>query len=368
MNAAARPVFYDPFFDGSDAYGRGGSGMPSNMPNDFIGYRSPHEETFTTAGLRGDQMFGPMAGRPLASVLRPTFKGDTTAPTVIIPHANEGGVPYGVAPNVLEGVRVVIDPHIPQQSAELDLGQARNFAADALHAAEAMLPTIGSSRDRRLRASAAYHLIAKAEHDGSVASELPVSPDPEDYRVNEKERQNGVQVEQPRIPMQMHIHGEKQAAARPQRAIVAQPVPQPSLPPSGGGRAIRSLTQAAMRQQAPQPQVAATQQLPPATTSPKVRVHFEMQLYNHAQQPVTVDYDSEFDDVQLSKDNSCILLAMRQGANVWLPPDGENAPDVAVQIAGGSTAYLVQAMPIRYVFQGYELIQLIIKQSGPVEG
>ena len=157
---AQRTVFYDPFFDGSDAYGR--AGIPTNIPQQVApvaGYRNPSEETFATAGLRGDQMFGPLAGRTLSTVLRPSFKGDTVAPSVIVPPANEGGVPYGVSPNVLDGVRIVVDPHIPHQSAELELGQARNYAADA---STQRWPCCRRSRRRVTAASARQRLTTSS--------------------------------------------------------------------------------------------------------------------------------------------------------------------------------------------------------------
>ena len=100
---------------------------------------------------------------------------------------------------------------------------------------------------------------------------------------------------------------------------------------------------------------------------PQFLVHFEMQLFNHQQQPVAVKQDSRFYDVQFSSDQSSILLATRPGSGVWLPPDDENAPSIGVQIGDAPVAYLVQALPIRYVFQGYELIQLVIRQSGPLD-
>lgn len=378
MNAASRPVFYDPFFDGSDAYGRGG--IPTNIPQQVTapaGYRSPSEDTFATAGLRGDQMFGALAGRPLSSVLRPSFKGDTVAPTVIVPPANEGGVPYGVSPNILDGVHIVIDPHIPHQSTELELGQARNFAAAAVDASMRMMPTLTSPRDRRFRAATAYHLIARAEREGDVVPEMPVTYDDEDYRQTAKEReQGGSQAAPARPAIQVHVHGatEKRGTIPMATAGSPPPAPQPASQRAapirpGAGRAVRSLTAAAMGAQAAPVQMdaPAAQLLQQQPAAPQHLVHFEMQLFNHQQQPVAVKQDSYFYDVQFSQDRSSILLATRPGSGVWLPPDGENAPDVGVQIGDQPVAYLVQAMPIRYVFQGFELIQLVIKQSGPLD-
>lgn len=369
VSVSHAPIFVDSFFDG------GGDQYPGQAPfagQQGGGYRSAGTEQFAMTGPRGEQLHDGMSGRSLATVLRSEFAGGTSVGTgMIVPRATNGGVPRGMSPHFLEGVRVIVDPHIPHQRTELELGEARNLAGRAVQAAMAAIPNAFSVQEQRFRAAAAYRMIGDAEETGEFVDHVGIALDEEDFRLSQADKEAGVTAPQrpPRAPARRIVQGAPVQQLAPGRQAVATPVGQPQAQ-QAIHRPVRSLTQAA--QQRPAPAVAqpvAQQVMQQAIPAPGIRVNFELQFFNAQGQPVPMTQEAYFHDVKYSEDRSAILLAWRQGCQApkWLPPSGDAAPALALQIHGEKEAHIVSVLPISYVFLGYEITQLVISQSGPVD-
>lgn len=371
VSVASAPIFIDSFFDGAGDQYPGTAPQAGQLRTD---YTPAGADQFASVGPRGDQMFGGMAGRSLASVLRSEFAGGTSVGGgMIVPSATEGGVPAGMSPHLLEGVKVIVDPHIPHQRTELELGGARQFAGRAVQAATALIPNAFSVQEKRFRASAAYRMIGEAEQQGEFIEQVGVVPDEEDYRLSQKDRDAGVKVAQQAQPANRVrvVQGSAPVQAAANRTV-AIPVGQ-GAPVTQINRPVRSLTAAATQAAQPQAQAARqpqqavqAQQMAPA--NPTKLVHFELQFFNARGEPVPMNQDAYFHDVIMAEDRSAILLAWKQGCQApkWLPPGGDAAPQIALQVDGEKEAHVVSVMPISYVFQGYELTQLVITQSGEI--
>jgi hypothetical protein len=372
VSVTRAPIFIDSFFDG----GGGGDQYPGTTPQVGqvrTGYTPAGADQFASVGPRGDQMFGGMAGRSLSSVLRSEFAGGTSVGGgMIVPSATEGGIPAGMSPHFLDGVTVIVDPHIPHQRTELEIGGAKQFSAQAVQAAAALIPNAFSVQEKRFRASAAYRMIGEAEQAGEFVEQVGIAPDEEDLRLSQKDRDAGVKAAQQQQPANRVrvVQGAPPVRAAANRTIatpVGQPTPTPQI-----NRPVRSLTAAATQQAAPataarQSQQAAAAQ-PAVPAHPTKLVHFELQFFNARGEPVPMNQDAYFHDVVMAEDRTAILLAWKQGcpAPKWLPPSGESAPQIALLLDGTNEAHVVSVMPISYVFQGYELTQLVITQSGEI--
>jgi hypothetical protein len=307
--APAQRFALDPFFDGDGGNVRTPLGAPvpgtenyrdistERLANDrTIADRIPHRND----GIRG----------------------------VVIPHATPGGTVRGIRPNDLNGVQIVVDPHIEGQSAVLDLGQMTPALMDqATNMAAQMTPEPDSIQTQRLRGSAAMHGVA-ALNGGSrrTISQGPATiPSPNLGRMGQPVPRN----------------------VRPLQAFAQQPQPVYE----NGSRELRAIDIG-----------APTRQIP-TIAAPTMQVLFEIEHFG--------THEAVYHDVLVGE--AFIVLIYRtdyQGSKYFPENRDVKAPPLALMIQGQSKAYLVHTTGVRYVYEGNEHCVLLVERvtDMPPEG
>lgn len=333
----ARPAInlqVDPFFEGE------GSRINRQL---LPGYRNGDQDTFAVTDPRGNQT-GALAGRSISSVL-PGRLGAT-----IVPEANPGGVPDGFSPNDMSQVRIYIDPHINGAGVPVDLGRITpGMMADAAEAAAAVTPPPRGLKMQRFRGSATMHALSQAtQGDGHVEAMGRFNVHPEDLR-------------DPPPP-------EERPALQRAAVQYTQPAPAPQAVAGGARRLLSSFTKPAVQVQ--QPQGAQARQADLTAAEPKIRINFEIKLMNPQTNAMfAMPQTALYHFVHRSVDDGQFLLGWNENHphKMHELPEGENAPEIAMEVEGRPEVYLVQVLPVRYAgvqFPGmpgkYTLVQLVV--------
>lgn len=328
------PIQIDPFFDGAgDQYP---SGPASQMQRPASTYRDASSETFETTDLRGLPTASALAGRPVTSVLRPQVRGMNMGGT-IIPHATVGGTPEGFSPNVLDDVEVVIDPHISGQRARLRIGDLTEAAIQhGQQMADEAVPQPQNAGARRFKASAAYHGMAQFMGGNQP---LPVQADQEFV-------DDAPLMSQQHVPQQ-HV---KRAAA-PARVAVMSGHRVSADPPVA--RSAGSPMSLLRKPQAPAPVPVVHVEVPAQRALVRVNFEIDLELANGAHH--NHSWSAKYHDVAIStldetgKPYSVSFLWDNTAEDEpYVPPSGDDSPEMAMEIVGQREVYLVRALPFQY--------------------
>lgn len=255
---------------------------------------------------------------------------------LIVPPATMGGIPRGTRPHDIRGVTVTIDPHIPNQSSQLRLGDITpDRLRDAMAVAEEVTPEPQDIATLRLRGAATMHGIGAAAAAGGGAGRI-VDTNP----TAAQDQQRTTTVNAPNLAQ----HGQIRRSVRPLAAFGQAP------PNSYEGRELRHIDMPAAPREVGCP-------------PPGIRVTFEIEHFG--------THDANYHDVIIQE--GFMVLAFRTdytGGSRYFPPQKPDSPPMAINVAGTADVYLVHATGIQFVHGNMEYAVLAVDQVGamPNEG
>lgn len=310
MNARnPRVIQLDPFFDG-DMQGN----VQQASPQNGSGYVTPDAETMTRmrmgpAGLRG----------------------------TVIPHATLGGIPQGTRPHSTQNVMVHIDPHIEGQTSSIRLGDlSNNLLAQANQLASEITPEPTDMATLRLRGAAAMHaasrLIGQTAQPRQAPQAMQEMPMMEPYQ-------------QPVVPVQMPPQQQRQP--QPQRRMSPLTAFNQPVAPLPNTREMRQID---FRE-------------PLDAGPPSIEVTFEMEHFG--------EMTAFYHDVVVEVGFLVLVFDTRcQSARRYFPPKArtEEAPLMALSVAGSNMAYQVETTGIEFKHDSMEFCVLMITKSIELQG
>lgn len=308
-------VQFDPFFDSTG---------PGNAPR--------NQQPIGGGYLPADQS--------VVGVMRPSAVG---LQGTVIPHATLGGIPVGTNPHETSNVIVNIDPHIPNQSSSVRLGDLNPTnimaATNAVHDIT-MLPD-DDIVAMRIRGSTTLHTLARGN--------------------TQMQQQAPRQQQAPIIPQPMVAQAAAQPVYQPQpmqQPVYQQPpMQQPMQPPQSRSPVTSFFAQP--QRQPEQSQAQPTMGQPVA--SPTIQVTFEMEHFGR----LSVNYH----DVIIQPGFIVLVYDNRfSGGTKYFPPAAavENPPRTALNVVGTNEAYLIQTTGVQYTHGVFEYCVLMIEQSWPL--
>lgn len=362
-NNPGRPTLHiDPFFDGEGGpqqqvalpdYGDELAGRQITLAPAAPRATSPNVRGTTTAGVdnvAGYRDVREMAlsdGRPMAAVMRsgPTGLGGT-----VIPHAGLGGVPQGVHVHDTNSLEVNIDPHIEGGRSRVRLQDVQRNIAEAQEMAAEVTPEPYNIETLRLRGAATMHGVAQLANQQYEAA-----------------GQQGVQ------------YRDEPATTAPQPAgnipapNQAQWTGQGATPAHGGGmgmptaapnphRQVRPLQVFNQQPQATEParemrpiDLSQSPRPPERTLSPECEVTYEIEQFG--------SHTANYHDVVLGNGFIVLVYDTNYPGHMYAPPAAENAPPMAIAIAGHGSVYLVHSTGIQYAYGNQEFCILLIERE-----
>lgn len=363
MTNGARPVLrIDPFFDGEGGivqqvalpeYSRDLAGRQMVLAPAAPRQTSPNMRGTTTAGVdnlvgyRDVREMNLADGRPMAAVMRagPTGLGGT-----VIPHAGMGGVPQGVRVHEPGQLEINIDPHLEGARARVRIADVQANLAQAQEMAAEATPDPYSIETLRLRGAAVMHGVAQL--------------------ANTQRQQYGEQplVPQPMEPVSMpQVHGNIPAPHQAQwTGQGASPVygggmgvqPQPQRRPV---RPLQAFNQVPSTVHAPtgremRPIDLSSTPSPPEryAAAPGVEVTFEIERFG--------SHTANYHDVVVAPGFVVLVFDTRYPGRMYAPPAAQDAPPMAIAVAGHDMVYLVHSTGIQYAYGNYEFCILLIGQ------
>lgn len=325
-------VIIDPFFDGED---------PTAPKRKFLQdspYQDPKSEVME---------LGAVAGMPVTRFM-PSIRGLSTS---LIPHANQGGVPIGVSPNIMAGERITIDEHLHKDAVQVPLGQLTDDMVQAALADAAQLtPAVRDLPTHRLRSAAAMHVLAARAAENISQISLPAPAGPVIYQ-----QETQPMFVAPNAPAQQHAYQGPQTAQPSRRASPLSAFTTQPRNPNG-------------------PQLVDMTSNPlGATPPPGVPVTFELQLesrnghYSHYEDCEYAAVIPIPNDPKIRPGFLVLVTDMRSGKRRFALPVGDSAPPMACQINGAQQVYLVHSTGIQYVHGGYEYCVIVVDNEGQAE-
>lgn len=283
---------------------------------------------------------------------------------VVIPRATMGGIPQGSRLHDTRNMEVVIDPHIPNQSSVVRLGDLTPATVqEATMSAAEITADPYDIHSLRLRGAAVMHNLSKTRMmEKQAMAAVPVPP-PQmqiDYMNNQPV------LAQPSVFMQGQQQPQyQQPLAQPQFAppqpvqAFASPRPAPPLQ--------SSLLAAIKPQPAPPPPAAPPMQFVDTRAStrggpPRIGVILEVQHFGAL--------EFRYHDV-LIQDGFIVLVydRLHTSSVKYFPPTihDENAR-MAMNVTGTPDVYIVHTTGIQYVHEDYEYCVLTAEAGGQLQG
>jgi hypothetical protein len=330
------PIHVDPFFDGE-----GDGSQEVRLPDyaeDTPGAMSGNVKGKTKAAASHNAGYHDIngnyteSGRPMAAVMRggPGGLGGT-----IIPRSGLGGVPIGTQPHVTSNMQVNYDPHIPDQSVSLTLGEVTDASIRRAETAvaNAGIPPASDANSMRLHGSAVMQ---------AIASQNPHMPREE----QQPPAVSGVATENIEAPNMSRVSNghAKQAQARQIRPL-AHFNQAPQTRDEYVGKEMRTID------------LSNSPAAGISTQPPSKRVTFEIEQFGV--------HHANYHDVVV-KPGFLILVYNSDypGGEMYVPPAGENAPKMALHVSGDDTVYLVITTGLHYAYGGNEFCVLMIESKG----
>lgn len=293
----------------------------------------------TTAGvsnLAGYRDAGEMVlsnGRAVGAALPGSFLNSGT----VIPHAGLGGVPNGVRIHDTKALQINVDPHLEGQRATISLRDVPRYLAMAQELAAQTTPepsNVGSIRERAATTFQEIANLARQEQNQQAPPAMPA--------IRQSPQQQFVQQLQPQ-------------QLQPQQLQPQQPM-----------RQVRPLQMFAQSQPAQpaqfMPRVVDTQ----VTTAPerggeapRCEVTFEIEQFG--------EMTALYHDVVLQPGLVILVYDRTYQGRMYQPPHGQQAPPMALAIAGHSSVYLVHATGIHYAYGNYEFCVLLVDREAPLQ-
>lgn len=309
MSSATPRIVVDPFFDAP----RGGDApIMSRM-----------DQTPTSGYISAEREYLD-GGRTVAQTIG---SGPAGLRATIIPKATMGGVPAGTNPHRMNNVEVTIDPHIPQQSSRVRLGDITEASLAAANAsAQEYTPEPHSLETMRLRGSAVMHGIA-AQRTGGQRSSQPALPPP-------------MPSQQQNIPMQPQ---------RPTRRV---------SPLSAFHQAPAPVENREQRVITLPPERVQERVLPSAAASPTIRVVFENEHMG--------EYEAYYHDVVIEEGFVVLIYDTRWAGPKHFPATSraEKQPILAMNLIGTTEVYQVQTTGVHYQHGHNEHCVLMVDEVG----
>lgn len=293
---------------------------------------------------------------PYTPVSRDTHQSLPVGPKgltgVVIPRAPESsmaGVPLGDNPHYTADAELVIDPHIPEQSIRLRIG---DITAAAVHAASVKFAGTppATKEQSKLRASEILHQLAvdaKTQGQHMNLREAPLSV--------------GTTIPREHIPtstVPLHSFGNLQP-----------PVPQQQFPQGYGQQ-----PQYPQQQQYPQMPQQFMQRpggmsLPPSQTAPvmpanpprrEIMVRFSFKNFG--------DLEVPYYDVEITENVVVLVQSLKtSGTMRFQPPQRENE-EIALHVEGTNMVFGVAATGITFDYEDKRFCVLVILRSMAMPG
>lgn len=356
MSRQLRAIQIDPYFDGE----RDGGGMQQAPPRDMGRPVTPPSQY----GYQDVANFQTATGAPMSGVMRPGPEG---LRGTVIPRATMGGIPQGTRPHVTQDIEVNIDPHIDGQSSRVRLGDLNERSIyEASQLAAQVTPEPTSIETLRLRGSAIMHGIAQQAQAHAQGQPQHPQEAPRQTLMTPPGQQSHQQPQQPVVVQPNQSPGyqlpPQQPRQQPQQPQYQQPQqPQPQQPQRM--RRVSPLSAFNQQPAAPQPQVRELREIdmrePAAAVGPpQIQVTFEMEHFGNL--------EVRYHDVVI-QDGFIVLIFDTRHTNStkYFPPTAtsDNAPAMALNVAGTPDVYLVQTTGIQYTHEGREHCILMVERT-----
>lgn len=293
----------------------------------------------TTAGvsnLVGYRDAGEMVlgnGRGMGAALPGSFLNSGT----VIPHAGLGGVPNGVRIHDTQSLQVNVDPHLERTRATVNLRDIPRYLAMAQELAAQTTPepsNVGSIRERAATTFQEIANLARQDQNQQAQPGLQQMP-----AIRQSPQQQFAQQPQLQQPQQLQQQPTRQV--RPLQMFVQSqsPPPEQFLP-----RVVDT-------------QVTTTPER--GGVAPRCEVTFEIEQFG--------EMTALYHDVVLQPGLVILVYDRTYQGRMYQPPHGQQAPPMALAIAGHSSVYLVHATGIHYAYGNYEFCVLLVDREAPLQ-
>lgn len=335
----------DPFFDGE--------GGPVTQPQ-LPGYAEaaepgqpiPGVTAGQAAGVRGSTIagvnnlqgyrpvnqMGLIDGRPMSAVMR---SGPEGLQGTVIPHATQGGIPAGTRPHETQDLEVNIDPHIEGQRTTVRLGDVPQALNQAEQMAREVTPDPYNIETQRLRGAAVMQGVAALAGSQRVHQPMPHTTAPQAANIP--------------APNMAQLTGNGATPSGMPRQVsplqAFQQTPQHVDPESG--REMRAIDLAG----SPPPRERIT--------PPQMRVTYEIQNFGM--------HTARYHDVIKAPGFLVLVYKEYGGDEMYVPPSGDNVPEMALQIDGDDRVYLVHTTGFVYAYEGTNFCVLMVEREAPLD-